>query len=132
MLQIISFRLTLVLLAAIAICIGGMWMWNWQRELEAREAVARSFDEYNRYVDACGNDKAGALWDLAQTARSALDRATVRRDNYSRRRATLAWLGLVLCTGLPAAFYSLRWALTGRIRPLWLLGRHRSNLSSPL
>jgi hypothetical protein len=124
--EIVLFRLTLVVVGAVILVTSGLWAWNTAGETEAREAVARSFDEYNRYIDACGNAKAGEVWDLALRSRAALDRASTRRDDYERRRDVCAWLGLGFSVGLFATFYSLRWALTGRLRPLWLLGRHTS------
>jgi hypothetical protein len=123
MLETVFFRLMLVGLAAVVVTTASLWAFDGHREAQAREAVARSFDDYNRYLEACGNDNEGLVWDLARKARSDLDRATMRRDAYQRRRDAWAWLGAGLGLALIAGFYALRWAITGRIRPLWLLAR---------
>jgi len=33
------------------------------------------------------------------------------------------WFGVIASVTLVLAFYAFRWAMTGRVRPLWLLGR---------
>jgi hypothetical protein len=117
------FRLALVLLAGIVIGSGSGWAWLTHRQGQAQAAVESSFDEYNKYLAACGDDKQGGAWDLAQRARDRLDRATARRDHYADRAEALLWFGLVASLVLVLAFYAFRWAMTGRVRPLWLLGR---------
>ena len=117
------FRLTLVVLAAMLLCAGSGWGWFVHRQNQAQAVVDSSFGEYNRYIAACGDDKSGGAWDLARRARDTLDHATAERDAYAARAEALLWLALIACPALVVAFYALRWAMTGRLRPLWLLGR---------
>ncbi len=117
------FRLTLVLLAGIVLGAGSGWAWLTRRQGQAQAAVESSFGEYNKYIAACGDDKQGGAWDLAQRARDTLDRASARRDRYADRAESLLWFGLIAGVALVLAFYAFRWAMTGHVRPLWLLGR---------
>jgi hypothetical protein len=117
------FRLTLVLLAGIVLGAGSAWGWLMHRQSQAQASMDNAFGDYNRFLAACGDDKQGGLWDLAQRARETLVRATANRDAYADQAEALLWFALIGATVLVLAFYALRWAMTGRVRPLWLLGR---------
>jgi hypothetical protein len=117
------FRLTLVLLAAIVLAGGSGWGWLTHRQNQAEAVVENSFADYNKYIAACGDDKEGGAWDLAKRSRDTLDRATAERDFYAGRAEATLWLAGIAGGVLVLAFYALRWAMTGRVRPLWLLGR---------
>jgi len=117
------FRLTLVLLAAIVLAGGSGWGWLTHRQNQAEAVVENSFADYNKYIAACGDDKEGGAWDLAKRSRDTLDRATAERDLYAGRAEATLWFAGIAGGVLVLAFYALRWAMTGRVRPLWLLGR---------
>jgi len=115
------FRLTLVVLATLALSVGSGWAWCAHKQRQAEAAVDASFGDYNRYIQACGDDKQGGAWDLAVRANEALRRASALRDDYAEKAEILMWLGLIAAPSLVVAFYAYRWAMTGRLRPLWLL-----------
>ena len=117
------FRLTLVLLVAMLLSVGSAWGWFTHRQAQAQAVVDNSFGDYNRYIAACGDDRQGAAWDLAKRARETLDRASARRDAYAEQAEEALWFAAIAGPALVLAFYALRWAMTGRVRPLWLLRR---------
>ena len=117
------FRLTLVLLAGIVLAAGSGWARLSHQQDQAQAMVENSFADYNKYIAACGDDKQGGAWDLAKRSRDTLDRATAERDFYAGRAEATLWFGVVMSGVLVLAFYALRWAMTGRVRPLWLLRR---------
>jgi hypothetical protein len=117
------FRLTLVLLVALLLAVGGAWGWFTHRQDQAQRVVDHSFGDYNRYLAACGDERQGEVWDLATRARETLAQATAQRDGYADRAEAALWIGAVAGPALVLAFYALRWAMTGRLRPLWLLRR---------
>jgi hypothetical protein len=118
------FRLLLVTVAALLLATGGGWGWLHTRQRAAEAAVDASFSEYNRYIAACGDaGSASVAWDLATRSYDALARASAARDRYAGMADTLLAVGAISVVVLVLAFYALRWALTGRVRPLWLLGQ---------
>jgi hypothetical protein len=117
------FRLMLVVVATLVLSLGSGWAYLTSKQRAAEQAVSASFGDYNRYVEACGGRQDGPEWDLARRAYDTLARASAVRDRYSEQADDLLWLGLVVCPALVIGFYAFRWALTGRVRPLWLLGR---------
>ena len=117
------FRLTLVLLAALVLSVGGAWGWLSHKQAEAQIVVDHSFGDYNRFIAACGDDRQGEAWDLAKRARETLDRASARRDAYAEQAEDTLWFAAIVAPALVLVFYALRWAMTGRLRPLWLLRR---------
>ena len=112
------FRLTCVLLAALVLSAGSGWAYCTHKQRLAEAAVDASFGEYNRYIQACGDDTDGA-WDLAERAHDSLHRASAQRDAYEERADALMWFAVIACPCVVAAFYALRWAMKGRVRPLW-------------
>ena len=121
--EIRGFRLMLVLLAALLLGIGGAWAFVHAKELAAEQAVSESFGAYNRFIEACGDGKDVAAWDLATRAYAQLEKASAARDEYAGLAEVLLWAGGIACGVVLAGYYALRWAFTGKVRPLWLLGR---------
>ena len=115
------FRLMLVLLVAMLLSVGGAWGWFTHKQAEAQAVVDNSFGDYNRFIAACGDDRQGEAWDLAKRAREVLDRASARRDAYAGQAEAVLWFAAIVAPSLVLAFYALRWAMTGKVRPLWLL-----------
>jgi len=113
----------LVLLAALLLAFGGAWAFVHAKELAAERAVSESFGAYNRFIEAFGDGKDVAAWDLATRAYSQLEKASAARDEYAGWAEMLLWTGGIAFAVVLAGFYALRWALTGKVRPLWLLGR---------
>jgi hypothetical protein len=120
------FRLTLVLLVALLLSVGAVWGWSTHQQAEAQVVVDNSFGDYNRFIAACGNERQGEAWDLAVRARETLARASARRDAYAAQAESALWFAALAAPALVLAFYALRWAMTGRLRPLWLLRRHKA------
>ena len=117
------FRLTLVLLAAVLLFGGSGWGWFNHLQSQAQVGVESSFGEYNKYIAACGDDRQGDAWDLARRSRDRLATATASRDFYAAQAEATVWLAVIAACALVLAFYAFRWAMTGRVRPLWLLRR---------
>jgi len=124
--EIKFFRLLLVMLAALVLGAGGGWAYCTHRADEAQQSMDNSFGDYNRYIAACNNAKEGAAWDMATRAYDRLHQATGDHERFQDRADTLMWFGLIVGPALILLFYGLRWAMTGRVRPLWLLGRTRA------
>lgn len=123
MTEIKFFRLLLVALAGLLLGAGGGWAYCTHKEGAAQQAMDNSFGDYNRYIAACNDVKEGAAWDMATRAYDTLQHASAEREVYEERADTLMWFGLIAGPALIAAFYGVRWAMTGHVRPLWLLGR---------
>jgi hypothetical protein len=117
------FRLTLVVLVALAVSVAGAWGWLQHRQRAAEVQLDAAFGDYNRFVAACGGDKEAAAWDLANKAYDSAKRIAVVRDGYAEDSDLVLWVGGIAAPALIVMFYALRWAMTGRVRPLWLLGR---------
>jgi hypothetical protein len=118
-----GFRLMLVLLASLVLGFGGAWAWLHARQQAAEAAVSASFGDYNRYIAACGDGRDVAAWDLAKRSYDALERASAARDRYAEQAEAVAWIALIAGAVVVGGFYALRWAMTGKVRPLWVLGR---------
>jgi hypothetical protein len=117
------FRLTLVLLAGIVLGAGSGWAWFSHKQAQAQVVADNSFSDYNRFLAACGDERQGEIWDLAQRARETLARATASRDAHAEQAEAFLWFAVIAAPLLVLAFYAFRWAMTGKVRPLWLLGR---------
>src|SRR5258706_12212076 len=89
------FRLMLVAVAALVIATGSGWAWSTHKQRQAEAAVDRSFGDYNRYIQACGDDKQGGAWDLAVRANESLRRAAAPRDDYEERADGFMWFWLL-------------------------------------
>jgi len=121
MTEIQGFRLMLVLVAAIAFGAGGGWGWLHARERAAETAVDNAFGDYNRYIAACGDGQDSAAWDLARRSYDQLAQASSARDRYADQAEVTMWAGAAAAAVVVAGFYALRWAMTGKVRPLWVL-----------
>jgi len=119
-LELKLFRLMLVVVGTILVCTAVGWLLLEEAERAAAATVQTSFDEYNRYVEACDGRTEGEVWDLATRAHEVLRRASAERALAEARRSLLLRLGSLAGAALVAGFYAFRWALTGRWRPLWL------------
>jgi hypothetical protein len=123
MTEIKFFRLLLVALATLALSLGSGWAYFTHRQHAAEAAIDSSFGDYNRYIAACGDSKEGAAWDLAERAYDRVKSLSAARDLHEERAELLMWIGAILGPTLIVLFYALRWAMTGKLRPLWLLGK---------
>lgn len=123
MTEIKFFRLLLVALATLALFLGSGWAYCVHKQRAAEVAIDSAFGDYNRFIAACGNDKESAAWDLAERAYDKVKTLSASRDAYEERTEMLLWGGAIVGLSLIAFFYALRWAMTGRVRPLWLLRR---------
>jgi hypothetical protein len=121
MTEIRGFRLMLVLVAALLLGAGGAWAFVHARQQAAERAVSDSFGAYNRYIAACGDGQDVAAWDLARRAYDTLEKASAERDRYADLADVVAWSGGIAVAVVVAGFYALRWAFTGKVRPLWVL-----------
>ena len=121
MTEIKFFRLVLVALAALAISVGSGWAYLVHKQHAAEMALDSAFGDYNRYIAACGGDKESGAWDLAAKAYDSAKSISAVRDAYADKAEILLWIGAIVCPALIVMFYALRWAMTGRVRPLWLL-----------
>ncbi len=54
-----------------------------------------------------------------------LDASAAYRDDMAQRAENAPWIALAVFVSATALFYAVRWALTGRLRPLWLLKRRK-------
>ncbi|MGO8754293.1 MAG: hypothetical protein ACLQHK_03575, partial [Gallionellaceae bacterium] len=61
-----------------------------------------------------------------------VDDGLIERERWNRVAKTSALLAIWLALGVPFAFYGVRWILTGRIMPIWLLSKsfHSSESSA--
>jgi hypothetical protein len=123
MTELKCFRLMLVVLAALVLSLGSGWAHLHGQRRAAEAAVDASFGDYNRYIAACGDGRDSVAWDLATRSYDTLARASAARDRYAEQADLLVWIGLLAGGAVVLGFYAVRWALTGRVRPLWLLGR---------
>jgi len=121
MTEIKFFRLLLVALATLAITLGGGIAWSLHQRREAEAAISLAFGDYNRYIAACADPNDSTANDLADRAHENVARLSVIRDANESRVQWMSWTGIILAPALVLLFYALRWAMTGRVRPLWLL-----------
>ena len=54
-----------------------------------------------------------------------LDASIAYRNDMAERAENAPWAALIAFVCVTALFYGVRWALTGRLRPLWLLKRQK-------
>ena len=52
-----------------------------------------------------------------------LDASVSHRDEIAQRAENAPWVALAVFVCVSALFYGVRWALTGHLRPLWLIKR---------
>jgi hypothetical protein len=121
MTEIKFFRLLLVVLATLAITLGGGMAWSLHQQREAETAISLAFGDYNRYIAACADPNDSTANDLADRAHENVARLSLVRDANERRVQWMAWTGIILGPALVLLFYALRWAMTGTVRPLWPL-----------
>lgn len=127
MTEIKFFRLLLVALVALAIGLGGGIAWNARQQRAAESAISLAFADYNRYVAACADPNDDTAVDLAERAHEQVAKLSAMRDAAEDRAQWLILTGIILAPALVMLFYAVRWALTGRIRPLWLLAGRQDN-----
>lgn len=116
------FRLMLVVLATLVLSLGSGWAYFARKQHATEAAIDSAFGDYNRYIAACGDNKEGGAWDLAQRAYDSVNKLSAARDAYEGRAELMLWIGAIVCPALVVLFYAFRWAMTGRVRPVWLLG----------
>jgi hypothetical protein len=127
MTEIKFFRLLLVALATLAISLCGGIAWSLHQQREAEAAISLAFGDYNRYIAACADPNDSTANDLADRAHENVARLSVVRDANEARVQWMAWTGMILAPALVLLFYALRWAMTGKVRPLWPLRSPRAS-----
>jgi hypothetical protein len=107
------FRLFLVTAAAFVVIAGGTWLYNTSQVQDAKHRSQLAYE-------ACQK--------TARTIFDCSDSTSVTEETWAQEeRAELAfWVTWLPPLGLALLFYGVRWALTGRVRPLWLLRKETS------
>ena len=120
--ELLAFRVMLVIVGFVMLGTAAGWALCERAERSAAAAAQGSFDAYNRYIDACNGQPGGEEWDLAVKAREALRVASAQRDEAAARGDVVLAVGGTSVVLLVLGYYAGRWALTGRLRPWWVLG----------
>jgi hypothetical protein len=81
-----------------------------------RQSDAQSQRACREQTDPC-SDRSTPGWG------QGLDASIAYRDDMVRQAENAPWVALTVFLCVTAIFYAVRWALTGRLRPLWLLKR---------
>ena len=133
--EITGFRFMLLAwgLSLLLLLISGYSYYEYQSAWDDIKAAATAHikceDTFIRTIPACTTP--GADESCRHTLRLKCDGEfrdrhmnflSATRDSWEDRTENYLWLAGLLFFGSTAAFYSIRWGLTGRLQPLWLLG----------
>ncbi len=117
--ELIFFRLLILIVFGSSIGFGSAWAYKTKKANDWQSLVSFSSEQMNQSTTKCVEDgRRAESCELYTIWEKSFNDAVVRR-NQSKN---LAKLFALLAYGLPALaiilFYSLRWAFTGRIRPI--------------
>jgi hypothetical protein len=131
--EIQYFRLTLVLASVVLVVAGSFALYNAHLSLDLASRASQERESKRQFQEECLRIKDGdpeqwkAMCDPKPTYLFAgSDLEVSARVGSVVRQHDAIFYGLI-AVGAPCAlallFYLIRWAVTGRTRPLWLLGR---------
>jgi hypothetical protein len=133
--EIQYFRLTLVLAGVVLVVAGSFALCNAYLSLDLASRASQERESKRQLQEECLRIKDGnpeqwkALCEPKPTylfAGSDLE-VSARVDSVVRQQDAMFYGLIAVCapSALTLFFYLIRWAVTGRTRPLWLLGRTR-------
>lgn len=123
--ELVWFRLFL-LVAVLQLAAGfGFWSYSSYRAHLAHEQLVKQVQDNIGLADACRSRTQGASFAQCGNPLSgaSLEAYENERTQYEEKAKVSAWMTVACTSVLFVVFYGLRWALTGKLRPLWLLGK---------
>lgn len=123
------FRLLLFATALLLVIGTGVWSYSSFEAHLAHQQVVRFAEQSTRAIDHCLAKDRNATIDQCKNlyTERLVDEYAEDRTRYEERAEAALWFSSIGIGCLVTAFYGLRWALTGRVRPLWLLSGKRSS-----
>lgn len=120
--ELILYRLALLMALISGVGGAGMSIYSYVQLEKWQDAVDFSFDVMNQGYADCEEDRTSLSCGWIRDRREAFEHSADERDRHAE--AVVFWLkfSLVVPFFVAFAFYSLRWAFTGRVLPM-LIGR---------
>src|SRR5882724_4486219 len=115
------FRLLVFTNATLLIVGGGIWFYSTLNGVYAHREVVRWAKTDGDAIDRClSKNKTATSEQCANPYWGKLVEIHADdRDRHNERAEVAFWTTLICFVSVTVAFYGLRWAITGRFRPLW-------------
>ena len=125
MTEIKWFRLLLVGVAALVLSAGSVWCYSKLSAMSSWKDAERWGKVSSEAQDHCfqNNPGASATYCVNEGYSNRVRRHVETAQEYEERADTALWFLSLPPFVLIVAFYALRWALCGRLKPFWLLGQ---------
>jgi len=118
--ELISFRLMLLIVVGSALGFGCSWVYSANQANDWQVLVSSAFKKMNQAEAACEKNRASTSCGFYEIWKESFDGAVKSRDQLRERANLFALLVLIIPVISLVLFYSLRWALTGRLKP-WIV-----------
>jgi hypothetical protein len=116
--EIIFFRLFLLVLCSSFVFCGGYTLYSLNEENDWQKLVSSAHDKLNESALACESDRSSLKCEFAEMWQESFDSSLTKRDEYSSKAEIFGHLTYFLPLLSVYLFYSLRWVILGKLRPV--------------
>ena len=116
--EIIFFRLFWLMLCSSFVFCGGYTLYFLKKENDWQKLVSSVHDKLTESALACESDRSSLKCENGQMWQESFDSSVTKRDEYSRKAELFGHLAYFLPLLSFYLFYSLRWVILGRLRPV--------------
>lgn len=119
-LELVFYRLMLVVVVASAVGFGGAWAYQTKSASGWQSLVEKNFEHMKEMATECERTgpRASSACEFYTDTKARFEKAVEARDAAAEWAEVCGLLALAFPVGATLLFYSLRWAVTGKLRPL--------------
>lgn len=119
-LEHVLFRLMLVVFVASAFSFGGAWVYLTKEASDWQTLVEKNFEHMKEMATECERTgpRASSACEFYTDAKDRFEKAVEARDAATEWAEVCGLLAVAVPLVVTLLFYSLRWAVTGKLRPL--------------
>ena len=125
--EIIFFRLLLLTIFSSVVMSGSYALYAYTQSKEWQVFVSNSYEKLNKADIACEKDRSSFTCEMGKTWQERFDSSVENRDYFIGRAETFAHLTYLIPLVSIYLFYSFRWVITGKIRPLIIKLKRTTN-----
>lgn len=119
-LELVLYRLMLLVVVASAIGFGGTWAYQTKEANNWQSLVEKDFEHMKEMATECERTgpRASSACEFYTDTKVRFEEAVGARDAATEWAEVCGLFALAFPVGVTLLFYSLRWAMTGKLRPL--------------
>ncbi len=125
--EIIFFRLLLLTMLSSVVMSGSYALYAYKKSQTWEVFVSNDHEKLNKADIACEKDRSSFTCEMGKIWKESFDSSVENRDYFSSRAEIFGHLIYLIPLVSIYLFYSFRWVITGKIRPLIIKLKQTSN-----